>query len=159
MHRENLERFAEKAIRLLSKGDVRDAAEKAWAAYKSLLGLLLAKRLLPEIEEEVKRIAEEKGVEKAGEHVEWWIEQGLLVPSTRQKPDKIVEQIVNATGDREIAVKKREAAHLHVFSYYGLDIAEISEKDVAEAVQSLVNWIKKKAKQYEPLSSLARREH
>ncbi len=151
VHRENLERFTEEALRLLSRGDVRDAAEKAWAAYKSLLGLLLVKRLLPEIEREAEKIAREKGAGKAREYIEWWIETGLLVPSTRQKLDKIVEQIVNATGDKEIAVKKREAALLHVFFYHGPDIAEISEKDAAEAIQSLIDWIKRKSKQYKLL--------
>jgi len=148
LHRENLELFTREALRLLSKGDVRDAAEKAWAAYKSLLGLLVVKRLLPEIEEEAKRIAEKKGAEKAEEYIEWWIEQGLLVPSTRQKLDKIVEEIVKATRDREIAEKKREAAHLHVFFYHGPDIAEISEKDAAEAIQGLIDWIERKTRQY-----------
>ena len=148
VHRENLLLFAEEALRLLSRGDVRDAAGKAWAAYRSLLGLLVAKRLLPRIEEEAKEIAEKKGVEKAGEYIEWWITQGLLIPSTRQKLDTIVEEVVKATGDREIAEKKREAAHLHVFFYHGPDIAEMSEKDAAEAIRSLIDWIKRKAKEY-----------
>ncbi len=148
VHRENLKLFTEEALRLLSKGDVRDAAEKAWAAYKSLLGLLAARKLLPAIEEEAKRIAERKGVEEARKYVEWWVEQGLLIPSARHKLDSIVEEVVKVTGDREIAVKKREAAHLHVFFYHGPDIAEMSEKDAAEAVKDLIDWVKRKAKQY-----------
>ena len=148
VHRENLELFTGEAKRLLSKGDVRDAAEKAWAAYKSLLGLLVTRKLLPVIEEEAKRIAEKKGAEKAGEYIEWWIEQGLLIPSARQKLDKIVERIVKATGDKEIAEKRTQAALLHVFFYHGPDIAEISEKAVAETIQSLIEWIKRKTKQY-----------
>ncbi len=148
VHRENLLLFAEEALRLLSKGDVRDAAEKAWAAYKSLLGLLIAKKLLPVIEEEAKKIAEKKGAEKAREYIEWWIEQGFLIPSTRQKLDTIVEMVAEATGDREIVAKEREAAHLHVFFYHGPDIAEMSEKRAAEAVKDIINWIKMKAKEY-----------
>jgi len=66
VHRESLELFTEEALRLLSRGDVRDAAEKAWVAYKSLLGLLAARRLLPSIGEEAERIAGEKGLEEAG---------------------------------------------------------------------------------------------
>ena len=73
------------------------------------------------------------------------------MPSTRHKLDKIVEKIVEITSDREIAVKKREAAHLHVYLYHGPDIAEISEKDAADAIQDLINWINRKAKQYKLL--------
>ncbi len=148
VHRENLEYFTEEARRLLSKGDVRDAAEKAWAAYKSLLGLILAKRGLPLIEERIKKTWEQKGAAKAEKELEWWVETGLLVPSARQKLDTIVDLAVEATGDKEIAVKKREAAHLHVFFYHGPDIAEMSEKDAAEAIQDLIDWVKKKVKQY-----------
>ncbi len=148
VHHENLLLFTEEALRLLSKDDVRDAAEKAWAAYKSLLGLLVAKKLLPVIEEEAKRIAEKKGAEKAGEYIEWWITQGLLIPSTRQKLDTIVEKVVEATSDREIAERRAQAALLHVFFYHGPDIAEISEKTAAEIIRSLIDWVKKKAKQY-----------
>ncbi len=148
VHRENLLLFTEEALRLLGKGDVRDAAEKAWAAYKSLLGLLVAKKLLPVIEEEAKRIAEKKGAEKAEEYIEWWVTQGLLIPSTRQKLAEIVKRLVEITGDKEIAEKRLEAAHLHVFFYHGPDIAEISEEEAAEAVKDLIEWIKRKAKQY-----------
>jgi len=148
LHRENLERFTQEALRLLSRGDVRDAAEKAWAAYKSLLGLLLVRRLLPEIEGEAERIAGEKGAEKAREYIEWWIETGLLVPSTRQKLAEITRRLVDATGDKEIAEKRREAVLLHLYFYHGPDIAEITEEEAAETIQSLIDWIKRKIKQY-----------
>lgn len=148
VHRENLRLFTEEALRLLSRGDVRDAAEKAWAAYKSLLGLLVTKKLLPVVEEEAKRIAEEKGMVKAEEYIEWWIEQGLLIPSTRQKIAEIVKRLVETIGDKEITEKRIHAAHLHVFFYHGPDIAEISEEEAAEAVRELIEWIKRKAEQY-----------
>ncbi len=148
VHRENLEYFTEEARRLLSKGDVRDAAEKAWAAYKSLLGLLLVKRLLPEIEKEAERIAREKGAGKAEEYIDWWVETGLLVPSTRQRQAEIVKKLVEVTEDKEIAEKRREAVQLHTFFYHGPEIEELTEEEAAEAVKELIEWIKKKAKQY-----------
>jgi hypothetical protein len=148
VHRGNLELFTREALRLLSKGDVRDAAEKAWAAYKSLLGLLVVRRLLPEIEGEAERIAKEKGLEKAGEYIEWWIEQGLLIPSTGQKLAEIVKKLVEVTGDREIAEKRMLAALLHIFFYHGPDITEVSEEEAAKAVKDLVEWVRRKARQY-----------
>ena len=148
VHRENLELFTREALRLLSRGDVRDAAEKAWAAYKSLLGLLVARRLLPEIKREAERIAREKGLGKAGEYIEWWIEQGLLIPSTRQKLAEIVKKLVEATGDKEIAQMRRLAVQLHTFFYHGPEIEELTEEEAAEAVKDLVEWVKRKAKQY-----------
>ena len=148
VHRENLKLFTEEALRLLSRGDVRDAAEKAWAAYKSLLGLLVAKKLLPTIEEEAKRIAERKGVEEARKYVEWWITQGLLIPSTRQRLAEIARRLAEVTGDREIAERRAQAAILHVLFYHGPEIAEVSEEEASEMIQSLVDWVKRKARQY-----------
>ncbi|WP_048061440.1 PaREP1 family protein [Hyperthermus butylicus] len=43
VHQEDLMLFTEEAHRLLLQGDVRDATEKAWAAYKSLVGLIICK--------------------------------------------------------------------------------------------------------------------
>ena len=151
VHRENLELFTEEALRLLARGDVRDAAEKAWAAYKSLLGLLAARKLLPVIEEEARRIAEEKGAERAAKYIEWWIEQGLLVPSTRQKMAEIARKLVEVTRDREIAEKRRLAVQLHTFFYHGPEIEQLTEEEAAEAVRDLVEWVRKKAKYYELL--------
>ncbi len=151
LHRENLELFTEEARRLLSRGDVRDAAEKAWAAYKSLLGLILATRGLPLIEERIRRIWEREGAARAEKLLEWWSGTGLLVPSARQKLDAIVDLAVEATGDKEIAAKLHVAALLHVFFHHGPDIAVVSERRAAEAVQDLIDWVKKKAKQYKLL--------
>ncbi len=127
---------------------MRDAAEKAWAAYKSLLGLILAKRGLPLIEERIRKTWEQKRAERAERELEWWSTTGLLVPSARQKLDTIVDLAIEATGDKEIADKLHVAALLHVFFYHGPEIAGISERRAAEAIQDLVDWVKKKAKQY-----------
>ncbi len=134
VHKESLVLLLEETVRLLSKGDVRGAAGKAWTAYRSFLGLLLVSRLLPEIEREVNRMVRERGVGKAKEYVEWWIKVGFLVSSTRQELTEIVKKLVKVTGDWEIAEKRRESVHLRVFFHYGSNIAEISEKEAAEAV-------------------------
>lgn len=148
MHRENLLLFTEDAMKLLAKGDVRDAAEKTWAAYKSFLGLLVAKKLLPVVEKEAVRIAEKKGLGKAEEYVEWWIKQGLLIPSTRQRIAEIVKKLVDITGDREIAEKRAEAVLLHIFFYHGPDIAEIDEEEAADITRRLIEWIRRKSREY-----------
>ncbi len=148
IHVENLKLFVREAQTLLKKGDVRDAAEKAWAAYKSLLGLLLSTVVLPRIEEEVKKIWSLRGPREAKDYVEWWSKTGLLVPSARQKLDKIVDLVVEVTRDKEIKTMKAIAAILHVFFYHGPDIAEISEKEAAETIEMLIDWILRKVKHY-----------
>jgi len=148
LHRENLELFTREALGLLAQGDVRDAAEKAWAAYKSLLGLILATRGLPLIEEKIRKTLEQRGPARAEKELEWWIRTGLLVPSTRQKLDNIVDMAVEATGDREIAVMLHIAVLLHIFFYHGPEIAGISKKRAATTTKDLVDWVKRKASQH-----------
>ena len=151
VHRERLVEFAEEALRLLMKDDVRGAAERTWMVFRSLLGLLVVKRLLPVIESEVRRVAAEEGAEKARKLVEWWVKQGLLVPSTRRELDNVVDEVVKVTGDREVAEKRLLAAHLRVFYRHGPDIACIGEGTAAEMVKELVEWARRKAEQYKLL--------
>jgi len=74
--------------------------------------------------------------------------QGLLAASARQKLAEIVRRLVEATGDREIAWMRRLAVQLHTFFYYGPGIVELTEEEAAEAVKDLVDWVRRKARQY-----------
>ena len=148
LHRGNLEQFAEEALRLLERGDVRDAAEKAWAAYKSLLGLILATRGLSLIEERVRKAWEQRSPASAEKELEWWAQTGLLVPSARPKLEQIARLAAEAVGDREIYERLVEAVVLHLWFYHGPDIVPLSEEAVKERIVDLVDWARKRAKQY-----------
>jgi len=138
VHRENFKLFVEEAQRLLSQGDVRDAAEKAWAAYKSLLGFILATRGLGEIETRIQRTWEKKGPEKALEEARWWSETGLLVPSAKGKLERIIELLVEATGDKELDRLLDTALNLHLWFYHGPDIVPLSEDKVRQRIEELL---------------------
>ena len=148
LHRENLQLFIDEALELLVRGDVRDAAEKAWAAYKSLLGLVLATRGLPLIEGRIRRAAEQKGAPAAQRELEWWIRTGLLVPSTRQKLEEISRLAAEALGDREVYDRLVEAVTLHLWFYHGPEIVPLAESRVAEMVRGLVGWVRAMARRY-----------
>ena len=146
--KDNLELFTEEALGLVSRGDIRDAAEKAWAAYKALLGLILATRGIRLIEERIRRTWEQRGPEKAEKELEWWIQTGFLVPSARQKLGEVARLAAEAVNDKEIYQGLAEAILLHLWFYHGPDTVPLTEEGAKERILELIDWIKKKAKQY-----------
>ncbi len=149
MHRRRLEELYEEVQRFLSKGYIREAAEKAWMMYRSLLGLILATRGLPLIEERVRKILEQEGAEAAENEVEWWCTSGFLVPETKHRLEELAQLAAKAVNDREIYEKLTEMLVLYLWSRYGPDIVPLSEKWVGKSVLNAVVWARRKAEQHE----------
>ncbi len=133
------------AWRLLKQGDVRDAAEKAYAAYKSLLGALVSKyvdRLEAMLLEKIV-VDWEKGLQEAN----WWLEKGLEVPSRAIGP--IALTVSKLLSDNEIASMANYAILLHKWFYGGDELVEGMTSEKAEhTIKQLLNAIENKTRQY-----------
>jgi len=145
VHIRNLELMAGEAKRLLERGDIRDAAEKAYAAYKSLLGALVAKHIDRLEAVLLERISEDR--EKGLREARWWLEKGLEIPSRAVGP--IALTLAKLLGDDEIALMADHAILLHKWFYGGDELVEGMTREKAEhTIKHLLGTIEKKARQH-----------
>ncbi len=145
IHTRNMLFMLREAQKLLKEGDVRDAAEKAYAAYKALLGALVA-RYVDRIE---KMLLEKMGRdrEKGLREAKWWLEKGLEIPSRAVGP--IALTLSKLLEDEELDIMADEAILLHKWFYGGDELVEGMTKEKAKTtIRRLLAKIGEKAKHY-----------
>ena len=97
------------AIEFLEHGYTRNAAGKAFQAWRALLGTLLA-------------LEKDSAVEKLGKDERRWLEERAipLIPSSRLKP---LAQLLERLGYRGLSQATSMARELHSYQYNGPDPA------------------------------------
>ena len=116
------------ALEFLERGFTRNAAGKAFQAWKALIGALLAL--------EAERIA--KLLRREDER-KWLLEKGVArVPTARLKP---LSELLEGLGYRYISLYTTVALALHSYQYHGPDpSAELIESRVKEALMKQGAW-------------------
>ena len=117
------------AIEFLERGYTRNAAGKAFQAWRALTGALLA-------------LEEDMIVERLGEKERRWLEETGIprIPSSRLKP---LSRLVERAGYNHFSLYTDRALLLHDYQYHGPDPAgELSkypsESDAVEDILSLL---------------------
>lgn len=131
-------RFLEEAAVEEGEGRLRNAAEKLYAAYKSLLAYIVARHYLPTRLPQMSR-----------EEAEWWLGRGIRVPSSKIR--LVAELLAEALRDEEISDAAARALDLHDFFYYGYDpdFSRFStELEVHRYMESLRRRLKRLEKRY-----------
>lgn len=143
------------ALRFLEEGYSRNAAGKAFQAWKALLAALLA-------------LEKDKILEKLGdeEQRKWLLEVGIpRVPSGKLKP---LARLLERTGYRGIAAYTAVALDLHDYQYHGPDPSgELSKypdyqeaiEDIKDILWILVGLVEEKAKPKLQKASMWSKEH
>ena len=130
------------ALRFLEEGYTRNAAGKAFQAWKALLGALLA------LEKE--RV---KAMFRSDKEKEWLERRAISrVPTSRLK---LLSQLLEDLGYRDLSAYTDKALDLHEYQYHGPDPdAEVSKyrsrreaaKDVLLLLQKLADLVKAELK-------------
>ncbi len=131
-------RFLEEAAAEEKEGRLRNAAEKLYTAYKSLLAYIVARHYLPARLPQMGR-----------KEAEWWLERGIRVPSSKIR--LVAELLAEALRDEEISDAATHALDLHDFFYYGYnpDFSRFStELEVHRYMESLRRRLKRLEKRY-----------
>ena len=117
------------ALEFLERGYTRNAAGKAFQAWRALTGALLA-------------LEKDRIAERLGEKEKRWLEETGIprIPSTRLKP---LSRLVEKTGHRHYSAYTDKALDLHDYQYHGpdpdLELSKYpSESDAVEDILSLL---------------------
>ncbi len=142
------------ALEFLEHGYTRNAAGKAFQAWRALLGTLLAL--------ERDRVAEKLGMEQR----EWLEEKAIpLIPSSRLKP---LAQLLEQLGYRGLSQATSMARELHSYQYNGPDPAgefsgypsrESAATDIILLIEQLTSLIEAQVKPRLEDKGLWTREH
>ncbi len=128
-----------KAKELLEKGDTRNAAGKAFQAWKDLLSCLIYLNL----DELLKRAKDEKAKQ-------WLREKAVLVPTTRMVK---IAQTLEELGLKNVSFATDKAIKLHSYQYNGPDpdgiyFAPRDEEEAREDIKLLLKATKEYLEKY-----------
>ncbi len=127
------------ARKLMEDDLVRNAAGKAFQAWKDLISALLMLK-----KDEVLKLLKDEGQRK------WFLEKGIYAPSSRLG---VLSKILEKVGVKEITPWTAQALRLHTYQYHGPDPeglwgGPVDKEEAKEDIQMLLGKFKEYVKEY-----------
>ena len=127
------------AKKLMEDDLVRNAAGKAFQAWKDLISALLMLK-----KDEVLRLLKDENQKK------WFLEKGIYAPSSRLG---VLSKLLEKVGVKEIAPWTAQALRLHTYQYHGPDPeglwgGPVDKEEAKEDIQMLLGKFKEYVRKY-----------
>ena len=127
------------AKKLMEDDLIRNAAGKAFQAWKDLISALLMLK-----KDEVLKLLKDEDQRK------WFLEKGIHAPSSRLG---VLSSLLEDLGIRDISAWTAQALRLHTYQYHGPDPeglwgGPVDKEDAKEDVQMLLRKFKEYVKEY-----------
>ncbi len=127
------------AKKLMEDGLIRNAAGKAFQAWKDLVSALLYLK-----KDEILRMLKDE------KQKQWFLEKGIYAPSSRLSPLSVLLEKVGVEG---ITFSTAEALRLHTYQYHGPDPeglwgGPVDKEDAKEDIEMLLKKFKEYVEKY-----------